>query len=207
MPRRGFRSLLKRGRGGFSLVEMLIVSLVMIASLLLVFQMLRHLSLWWALQENGLERTAAARHVVQRVSDMLLMAGYRASVRGIHSLGSDRLTVEYLVEGADEDPGEFSRHRLFTVWLEGGKIKLLTRRRRLPLEGEPSWGEGSTATLAEEVEEIVFRYYDARGRETDNPLSVRLVCFTMKLRGSSRYPREAGGLVYRASVFLRNLHG
>ncbi len=86
--------------------KQLIVSLVMIASLPLVLQMLRHLSLWWALQENGLERTAAARHVVQRVSDMLLMAGYRASVRGIHSLGSDRKQLCAIQEyGNGQHPG------------------------------------------------------------------------------------------------------
>jgi prepilin-type N-terminal cleavage/methylation domain-containing protein len=193
---------------GFSLIETIIVSAVALVSLLLVFQMLSHLSLWWTRQEYLQERTANARYVLKRVGDLLFMAGYRPSVRGVHLMEPDRLAVEYLVDGAEEEPGRSTRHRLFTLCRDGSRLKLITQRRLLPLEAPSAWGEGSTTVLAEEVRDLSFRYLDRAGRDTTSPDDVRAVELTLRLGA----PGQADvvpcpEVCFRSAYQLRNFRG
>lgn len=182
---------------------MLIVSTIGLTTMLLLFSMLGHMGRWWSGAEAAGERSGAMRHAAGTITDLLFMAGYRCSVAGIHDMGPDHLTVEYLVEGADEVPGSISRHRLFTVRRDGDKLKLTTRRRRLPLDVEPAWEDGSTSILADDLADLSFRYLDGRGEETAVPGRVRLVEFSFRL-GS--VPGDSGSR-YRSAVRLRNVRG
>ncbi len=181
------------------MVETVIVSGVLLVSLMLLFQMINHFTFWWRKQENDLDRTASARYAIQTVDSMLSMAGYKASVRGVHSISPTGITIEYRDDDREEDPETYSRHRLYRIFRDGSKLKLTDRRRLLPLEGPPSWGEGSTSVLAEGIEEVDFRYFDRTGAETADPALVRLVVFTMGYSDK--------GARYQTAVCLRNYNG
>jgi hypothetical protein len=170
--------------------------------------MMNTFSRWWMGEEIRLEGVSSARYVLHKVSDLLWMAGYKPSVQGLHSLSPTRLSLEYLVEEADEITGEYSRHRLFTLFQDGSKFKLTTQRRRLPLETTPRWRRGSTTVLSENVESISFTFISSEGAETDVPGEVSLVVFSLCLKDSSLQgmPISRGGC-YRTAVFLRNLAG
>ncbi len=171
-------------------------------TLLLLFSMLGHVSRWWSRAEAAGEHSGSMRHAAGTITDLLFMAGYRCSVAAIHDMGPDHLTVEYLVEGADEVPGSISRHRLFTVRRDGDKLKLTIRRRRLPLDTLPAWEEGATSVLADDLADLSFRYVDGQGHETDIPSRVRLVEFSFRLEDG-----VDGGTSYRSAVRLRNVAG
>jgi prepilin-type N-terminal cleavage/methylation domain-containing protein len=195
------------GRRGFSLIEVVVVSAVFVTTLFLVFQMIGHFTIWYRRLEARADRNAGARYVIHRVSDLLSMAGYRASVAGVHSIGADGVTVECLVEGAEEEPGRYSRHRLYTIRRDGSRVNLTTRRRRLPLDGTPAWGEGSTSVLIDEARDVRFEYLDEGGRQTDVPKEVRVVKFSFRLGPEGgRDPREPDRC-FQAAVYLRNHHG
>ena len=190
------------------MVETIIASALVLSSCLLAFEMVHHFTMSCGRQERLLERSAIARTTLRKVSDLLFMAGYRASVRGIHSIGEDHVSLEFLVEDGEESPGEYSRHRLYTVFRDGSKLKLTTRRRRLPLEDEPPWRKGSTTVLAEEVTEACFTGFDRNGEVTTNTDALMLVDFTLRL-GLGGEPGKTGkkGDVFRTAVFLRNAGG
>jgi hypothetical protein len=191
---------------GFSLVETIIVTAVLLVSLLLVFKMLQHVTIWWRLEEDRCDRTAMARHALGKITNLLFMAGYRPSERGIHAMGEKSLSVEYLAEGAEEAEGEYSRHRLHTIFLDGSQLKLTTRRRRLPLTASPSWGAGSTVVLAEGVRDFSFRYLDVLGRETEHTGDVRVVVFSLHLGDTGKSP-DINDQCYSSAVVLRNNNG
>jgi len=186
----------------------MIASAVILSSLLLTFRMIGCFSRWWMGEEVRLDSVSSARYALHKVTDLLYLAGYSPSIRGLHSIGPSRLSLEYLVEEAEEVPGEYSRHRLFTIHQDGTKLKLTTQRRRLPLESEPPWRRGSTTILSENVEKASFTFMDRKGAETDIPGEVSLVVFSICLKGSSLkgIPASRGGC-YRTAAFLRNYAG
>lgn len=195
-------------RSGFSIIETTIVSAVLLASLFSFFQMANHFSLWWSRQEDHYEKTAAARYVIGKVTDLLFMAGYQPSITGLPSIGNNSFSVEFLVDDADEAEDRYTRHRLYSVYQEGDLVKLKTQRRLLPLDGSPSWGRGSTTVLADGVKELSFKYYDSSGNETEVPGLVRLVTFTLRIKAPSLPGNPSPGEhCYRSAVQLRNHHG
>lgn len=176
--------------------------------MLLLFRMMGNFSLWWSRQEQEKERAASVRHALYKMTDLLFMAGYRPSERGIHAMEPERMVLEYLVEGADESPGLYSRHRRFTIFREDDRLKLTTQRRLLPLSEPSRWGAGSTTVLAEGVRELGFTYLDSRGEPTEEPREVRLVVFSLSVADeafTSGPPSKDRR--YRSAVFLRNNHG
>jgi len=187
-------------------MELMIASAVILSSLFLTLLMMSNFSRWWMGEEIRLDKVSSARYALHRVSDLLYMAGYKPSVQGLHSIGPTSLSLEYLVEEADEAPGEFSRHRLFTIFQDGSKLKLTTQRRCLPLESIPPWRRGSTTVLSESVEKVSFTCLDGEGAATGDPGEVSLVIFSLCLKDSflPGIPTSRGGC-YRTAVFLRNL--